>query len=57
MTTKIQFTRNELNLVPKSRGIEKHWSMSTDELIDAFFKYDGKREVENSRKMLLKMKR
>ena len=29
--------------------------MSTDELINALYKYDRKREVENSRKKLLKM--
>ena len=37
MTSKIEFTRNELNLVAKSRGIKKHRSLSTDELIDALF--------------------
>ena len=29
--------------------------MSTDELINTLYKYDMKREVENSRKKLLKM--
>ena len=45
----------ELNLVATCRGLTKHQSMSTDELINALYKYDRKREVENSPKKLLKM--
>ena len=55
MTSKIEFTRNALNLVAKSRGIKKLRSMSTDELINALYKYDRKREVENCHKKLLKI--
>ena len=55
MTSKIKFARKELKLAAKSRGIKKPRSMSTDELLDFFYKFDNKREVENSRRKLLKL--
>ena len=55
MTSKIKFARKELKLAAKSRGIKKPRSMSTDELLDFFHKFDNKREVENSRRKLLKL--
>ena len=55
MTSKIKFARKELKLAAKSRGIKKPRNMSTDELLDFFYKFDNKREVENSRGKLLKL--
>ena len=55
MTSKIKFARKELKLAAKSRSIKKPRSMSTDELLDFFYKFDNKREVENSRRKLLKL--
>ena len=55
MTSKIEFTRKELNHVAKLIGIKKPRSLYTDELLDAFYRCDSKREVENSRKELLKL--
>ena len=54
MTSKIMFTRKELNLVAKERGIKKPGNMSTEELLDALIKYDSKCEVEKNRKKLEK---
>ena len=55
MTSKIKFTRNELNLVAKDRGIKNPQNMSTEELLDALIKYDSEHEVKNNRKKLEKM--
>ena len=55
MTSKIEFTRKELNHVAKLIGIKKPRSLYTDELLDAFYRCDSKRELENSRKELLKL--
>ena len=57
MTSKIKFARKELKLAAKSRGIKKPRSMSTGELLDFFYKFNNnnKREVENSRRKLLKL--
>ena len=50
MTSKIKFTRKELNLVAKDRGIKNPQNMSTEELLDALIKYDSEHEVKNNRK-------
>ena len=55
MTSKIKFTRKELNLVAKDRGIKNPQNMSTEELLDALIKYDSEHEVKNNRKKLEKM--
>ena len=55
MTSKIKFTRKELNLVAKDRGIKSPQNMSTEELLDALIKYDSEHEVKNNRKKLEKM--
>ena len=55
MTSKIKFTRKELNLVAKDRGIKNPQTMSTEELLDALIKYDSEHEVKNNRKKLEKM--
>ena len=55
MTSKIKFTRKELNLVAKDRGIKNPQNMSTEELLDALIKYDSEHEVKNNRKKLQKM--
>ena len=55
MTSKIKFTRKELNLVSKDRGIKNPQNMSTEELLDALIKYDSEHEVKNNRKKLEKM--
>ena len=55
MTSKIKFTRKELNLFAKDRGIKNPQNMSTEELLDALIKYDSEHEVKNNRKKLEKM--
>ena len=55
MTSKIKFTRKELNLAAKDRGIKNPQNMSTEELLDALIKYDSEHEVKNNRKKLEKM--
>ena len=55
MTSKIKFTRKELNLVAKDRDIKNPQNMSTEELLDALIKYDSEHEVKNNRKKLEKM--
>ena len=55
MKSKIKFTRKELNLVAKDRGIKNPQNMSTEELLDALIKYDSEHEVKNNRKKLEKM--
>ena len=34
MTSKINFTKKELNLIAENRGIKKAQNMSTEELVD-----------------------
>ena len=49
MTSKsITFTRKEYDLIAKSRGIKEPQKMSNEELLDALYRYDIKREVKNN---------
>ena len=53
MTSKFEFTRKELDLVAKNRGIKEPQNMSTKELLDTLTRYNTKRKVNsNSRKIL-----
>ena len=55
MTSKIDFTQKELNLIAKNRGIKKPQNMSTEELIDTLSRYDTKRKVNSNHRKILKM--
>ena len=55
MTSKIDFTQKELNLIAKNRGIKKLQDMSTEELIDTLSRDDTKRKVNSNRRKILKM--
>ena len=56
MTSKIEFTRKELNFVAKKRGIKEPQNMSTEELLHAISRYDSKRKVKFNSKKLSKIK-
>ena len=55
MTSKIDLTKKELNLIAKNRGIKKLQDMSTEELIDTLSRDDTKRKVNSNRRKILKM--
>ena len=55
MTSKIEFTKKELNLITKNRGIKKPQNLSTKELLDTLSRYDTKRKVNSNRRKTLKM--
>ena len=55
MTSKIEFTKKELNLITKNRGIKKPQNLSTKELLDTPSRYDTKRKVNSNRRKTLKM--
>ena len=55
MTSKIEFTKKELNLITKNRGIKKRQNLSTKELLDTLSRYDTKRKVNSNRRKTLKM--
>ena len=55
MNSKIEFTKKELNLIAKNRGIKKPQNMSTIELLDTLSRYDTKRKVNSNRRKILKM--
>ena len=55
MTSKINFTRKELNLVARNKGTKKPQNMSTEELLDTLSRYDIKRKVNSNRRKILKM--
>ena len=55
MTSKIDLTKKELNLIAKNRGIKKLQDMSTEELIDTLSRDDTKRKVNGNRRKILKM--
>ena len=55
MTSKIEFTRKELNFVVKNRGIKKPQNMSTEVLVDTISRYDTKCKVNSNRTTILKM--
>ena len=55
MTLKFDFTKKELNLIAKNRGIKKPQNVSTEELIDTLSRYDTKRKVNSNRRKILKM--
>ena len=56
MTSKIEFTRKELNFVAKNRGIKELQNMCTEELLNTLSRYDNKRKVKNNSKKLSKIK-
>ena len=56
MTSKIEFTKKQLNLVAKNRGIKEPQNTSTEELLDILSRYDSKRKVKSNRRKLLKIK-
>ena len=53
MNSKIEFTKKELNLFAKNRGIKKPQNMSTIELLDTLSRYDTKRKVNSNRRKIL----
>ena len=55
MTSKIEFTKKELNLITKNRGIKRPQNLSTKELLDTPSRYDTKRKVNSNRRKTLKM--
>ena len=55
MALKFDFTKKELNLIAKNRGIKKPQNMSTEELIDTLSRYDTKRKVNSNRRKILKI--
>ena len=55
MTSKIDLTKKELNLIAKNRGIKKRQDMSTEELIDTLSRYDTKCKVNSNRRKIFKM--
>ena len=56
MTSKIEFTRKELNFIVKKRGIKEPQNISTKELLNTLSRYDSKRKVMNNSKKLSKIK-
>ena len=56
MTSKIEFTRKELNFIAKKRGIKEPQNISTKELLNTLTRYDSKRKVKNNSKKLSKIK-
>ena len=56
MTSKIEFTRKELNFIAKKRGIKEPQNISTKELLNTLSRYDSKRKVKNNSKKLSKIK-
>ena len=55
MTSKIYFTRKELNLAAKNRGIKEPQNTSTSKLLDTLSRYDTKRKVNSNHRKILKM--
>ena len=55
MTSKIDLTKKELNLIAKNRGIKKLQDMSTEELIDTLSRDDTNRKINSNRRKILKM--
>ena len=55
MTSKMDFTKKELNLIAKNRGIKKPQNMSTEELVDTLRRYNTKRKVNSNCRKILKM--
>ena len=56
MTSKIEFTRKELNFIAKKRGIKEPQNISTEQLLNTLSRYDSKRKVKSNRKNILKNK-
>ena len=55
MTSKIEFTRKEYNLIAKNRGIKEPEKMSTKKLLYTLSRYDNKRKVNSNRRKILKI--
>ena len=55
MTSKIYFTKKELNLAAKNRGIKEPQNISTSNLLDTLSRYDTKRKVNSNHRKILKM--
>ena len=51
----IMFIRKEYDLIAKSRGITEPQKMSTEELLNALSRYDGKCKVKSNHKELNKI--
>ena len=51
----ITLTRTEYDLIAKTRGIKEPQKMSTEELLNALYRYDIKRELKSNRRKLNKI--
>ena len=51
----ITLTRKEYDLITKTRGIKEPQKMSTEELLNALYRYDIKRELKSNRRKLNKI--
>ena len=52
----VELTRKELNLTSKSRIIQEHQSMSTEELLNTLIRYDSTRKLNSNHRKLSKIK-
>ena len=51
----ITLTKTEYDLIAKTRGIKEPQKMSTEELLNALYRYDIKRELKSNRRKLNKI--
>ena len=51
----ITLTRKEYDLIAKTRGIKEPQKISTEELLNALYRYDIKRELKSNRRKLNKI--
>ena len=57
MTAKnIELTREEYNIIAKTRGIQEPQNMSNEELLNTLSRYDSRHKVENNHKKLSEIK-
>ena len=51
----ITLTKTEYDLIAKTRGIKEPQKMSTEELLNALYRYDIKRELKSNHRKLNKI--